>query len=107
MTIAELLKNKYETMLKNMNARTWQNIKARSEYENKHAAEIMYMMIEITEFDIKANGGYNSELYNELRTMHKNKLLASNMHRQEHGHVDKWWLTKKGFKELNKIENLI
>lgn len=107
MTVAKMFEEKYRELLKNMNDRTYENFKARAEYENKHLAELMYMSLEITEHDIKANGGYGGELYTELQTMHKNKLLASNKHRQEHGHIDRYWLTKKGFKALNKSENII
>lgn len=107
MTVANMLKKKYEYMLKNMNRCTWENFKARAEFENKHPAELMYMAIEITENDIKDNGGYSGELYTELKSMHESKLLASNKHRHECGHVDCWWLTKKGFNELNKTENIV
>lgn len=107
MTVANLLKMKYEDMLYSMKRVTWENFKARAEFEKKHPAELMYMALEITEHDIKAHGGYAGELYAELKAMHEAKLLASNKHRQEHGHVDRWWLTKKGFKELNKTANIV
>ena len=102
MTVNEIFKFKYEAMLKTMNSTAWRNFKFRAEYEKKHIAELMYMAIEITEFDIRENGGYKGELYEEIKQMHEAKLLASNKHRNEHGHVDRWWLTPKGFKYINK-----
>ena len=107
MKVAEMFELKYRELVKNMNGVTYRNFKARSEYENKHIAELMYMALEITQHDIKANGGYGGELYTELQAMHKSKLVASNKHRQEHGHIDRYWLTKKGFKALNQTENII
>ncbi len=89
-------------MMKTMNDRTLENFEKRSECERKHMAELVYMALEITEFDIKKNGGYNSDLYKEIEEMHNNKLLASNKHRQYAGHITAYWLTKKGFKALNK-----
>ena len=102
MTVNEIFKFKYEAMLKTMNITTWRNFKFRAKYEKKHIAELMYMSIEITEFDILENGGYKGELYEEIKQMHEANLLASNKHRNEHDHVDRWWLTQKGFKYINK-----
>lgn len=107
MKAAEMFEQKYRELLKNMNGVTYRNFKARAECENKHLAELMYMALEITEHDIKSNGGYGGELYADLQEMHKAKLLASNKHRQEHGHIDRYWLTKKGFKALNQTESII
>lgn len=98
MTVFEMLDIKYREWLKNMNEREWEKLKEEAEYYNKHIAEVMYMHLEITEYDIKKNGGYNGELWKEIKEMHANKLLASNQHRQYHGKVDCYWLTKKGFK---------
>ena len=59
-----------------------------------------YMSLEITVNDIKANGGYTGELWNEIRNAHENKLLASNAHRQDARTVTKYWLTNKGYKAI-------
>lgn len=107
MTVAKMFDQKYRELLKSMNSVTYRNFKARADCEGKHMAELMYMTLEITEQDIKAHGGYGGELYAELNNMHKAKQLASNKHRQEHGHVDRYWLTKKGFKVLNKNGDII
>ena len=100
MTVKQFLENRYCDKMLNMTEREWKRIKEICEYSGKHPAEVVYMAFEITEFDIKANGGYKGELYEDIRRMHENKLLASNKHRQYHGKVDAWWLTKKGFKDL-------
>ena len=64
-------------------------------------AKYLYMGLEITANDIKANGGWNGELYNEIEQMHKEKLLASNAHFQNPRVITKWWLTAKGFRAIN------
>lgn len=107
MTVAAMFEQKYRELVKTMNSTTYRNFKERAEYENKHIAELMYMALEITEHDIKANGGYGGELYAELKAMHSAKQVASNKHRQEHGHIDRYWLTKKGFKAMNQAEHII
>ena len=103
MTVKQFLENKYRENMLNMSKREWERIKENCEYSGKHPAEVIYMSFEITEFDIKANGGYKGELYDDICKMHSAKLLASNKHRQYHGKVDAWWLTKKGLKELDVI----
>lgn len=101
MTVKEIFDTKYRDWLKTINKVSWENCKAYAAVKNIHVAEYMYMCLEITEKDIRENGGYNSDFYNVIREAHKQKLLASNCHRQEYGHIDKWWLTKKGLKALN------
>lgn len=101
MTVKEMLDNKYGEWLKKINKREWENIQFYASAKGMHIAEYMYMCLEITEFDIRANGGYGGELFAEVDGMHKQKMLASNKHRQEHGHVTKYWLTKKGIKQFN------
>jgi hypothetical protein len=56
------------------------------------------MCLEITEHE--CNPRKNREAYIELIQMNKDKLIASNRHRQYHGKVDAFWLTKKGYKAL-------
>lgn len=101
MTVKEILDNKHYEWVKSMSQREWENCKAYAAAKNMLLVEYVYMCLEITENDIKANGGYGSDFYKEIRKMHEKKLLASNCHRQEHGHIDKWWLTKKGLKALD------
>ena len=57
MTIKEIFDTKYREWLKNINKTSWENCKAYASEKNMHIAEYMYMCIEITENDIKENGG--------------------------------------------------
>lgn len=102
MTVKEMFYQKYQEMLKNMNRVSWKNFEEQSKSQNKHMAELMYMALEITADDIRANDGWTGELWQEISEMHKAKLLASNAHRQHSGHVTAYWLTLKGFKSINK-----
>ena len=102
MTIKEMLFNKYAAQLKTMNKVTWDNLMSTSKETGVHPAECMYMGLEITADDIRDNGGWTGELWEEIDRAYKAKLLASNKHRQASGQVTKYWLTKKGFKALNK-----
>lgn len=95
MTVKELFSIKYRYWLKNMTSREWENIKFYAEAKNMSIPDYMLLCLEITEDDIKNYGGYKTDLYAEIKEMHSAKFLASNCHRQEHGHIDKWWLTKK------------
>lgn len=66
-------------------------------------SEYIMTLLEITQNDIKKQpDGYRSKLYQELKMLHEQKILASNQHRQEHGHIDRWWFTTRGIKKLNK-----
>lgn len=98
MTVKEMLNSKYMEWLKKMNATEWENIKN----QPKHPAEYMYRCLEITVNDIRDNGGWNGELWQEIDNMHKAKLLASNKNRQHYGQVTKYWLTDKGWNAINK-----
>ena len=106
MTVFEILKQKYMDRLANMWPNDMKRIEEYSASVNQHPAKTMFMALEITEHDIKRNGGYTGELYAEIREMHQSKLLASNKHRQEYGHVDAYWLTQKGFNYLNKKHSI-
>lgn len=98
MTVKEILNNKYLEDLKHINSTRWNYIKSLPD----HPAKTMYMGLEITVDDIKANGGYNGELWQEIVAMRKDKMIASNDRRQYSGHVTKYWLTEKGWRALNK-----
>jgi DNA-binding PadR family transcriptional regulator len=65
--------------------------------------DYMIMCLEITANE--CNPRNNADIYWELIKLNNDKFIASNRHRQEHGHVDKFWLTKKGLKEFNKVIN--
>ena len=98
MTVFEMMDIKYRETMKTMTRENWKNITSMKE----HPAFTIYMGIEITVDDIRKNGGFNGELFREIDRMHKEKLLASNKHRQAHGEVTKYWLTPKGWKVINK-----
>lgn len=106
MTVYELLNQKYLDWLKRMRKHEWNDIMIRSAEQKVHPAEYMFECLEISVSDIKANGGFNGDLYNEIEAMHSEKLIASNRHRQYSGHVTKYWLTKKGFRYLNKQKGI-
>lgn len=103
MTVKEFLEIKYREKMLTITEREYRRLKEYCQLTKKHPAEVVYMAFEITENDINQNGGWNGELYKDLSQMHQQKLVASNKHRQEHGHIDRYWLTKKGFKHLNVI----
>lgn len=99
MTVKEMIENKYREIMKNMTARDWERIKEKAEYQKMHPAEIIIReCISITEHE--ANPRKNADVYHELIQMNKDKLIASNRHRQYHGKVTAFWLTAKGYKKL-------
>lgn len=101
MTANEMLMKKYREWLQNMTKREWENIKVYAEAKKMSIPDYMMMCIEITERDYKQDAELRADLWN----MHAEKLLASNKHRQEHGHIDRFWLTKKGLNQFNAIYN--
>lgn len=103
MTVYEMFQSKYEQWLKNITKREWENIKVYAESKKMSIPDYMMMCLEITIND--ASPQKNADVYWELIEMHKNKLVASNRHRQAHGQVNAFWLTKKGLKEFNKAIN--
>ena len=97
MTVKEMFENKYREFMQNVTERTWAIIKEKAEYKKCNPAEIIFReYLVITENEV--NPRKNAEVYFELIEMNKNKLIASNRHRQYHGKVDAFWLTKKGYK---------
>ena len=100
MTVKKFFEDKYRNAMLNMDERKWARLKAEAEFYKKNPSEIMYMGFEITAYDIKTNGGYNSEFYLDIKDMHERKLLASNKHRNYSGKVEAYWLTPKGFKAV-------
>ena len=101
MTANEMFLQKYREWLQRMTKREWQNIKVYAEAKKMSIPDYMMMCLEITESDYKKD----TELRDELWKMNAEKLIASNKHRQEHGHINRFWLTKKGLKQFNAIYN--
>ena len=102
MKVIEMLDQKYREKLKTMHGSHWDVIKRDAAARKVHPAEIMYMALEITHNDIKQNGGYTGELWEDIQAMREAKLMASNANRQYSGHVTKYWLTKRGWMAINK-----
>lgn len=103
MTAFEFFKQKYEEWIKKMTKREWERINECAELQKMTIPNYMMMCLAITENE--ANPHKNVDIYWELIQMNKDKLVASNRHRQYHGKVNAFWLTKKGLKEFNKIFN--
>lgn len=99
----EMFKQKYEEWLKQMPERGWKRIKEGAECKNMPIPDYMMMCLTLTTDD--ANPSKNADVYWELIQMNKDKLVASNRHRQYHGKIDAFWLTPKGLKEFNKLYN--
>lgn len=107
MTVREMYYKKYCATLKQINKAKWEMIMRQSDEKRMHPAEIMYLFyIEITVDDIRLNGGYNGELWREIKELHSKKMMASNAHRQYSGHKTAYWLTIKGFNHFNKSHEI-
>lgn len=104
MTAFELFKQKYEETLLSLTKKQWEIIKKSAELEKMSIPDYMISKCIVVTIN-DANPHKNAEAYWELIQMNKDKLVASNRHRQYHGKVDAFWLTKKGFKEFNKQYN--
>lgn len=101
MTVKEFFQNEYKEFMQTVKARTWRNIQETAEYRKCNPSDVIFMdYLTITEQDIKDNGGWGGDFYQEIKWMHEQKWLASNIHRQYHGRVIVYWLTKKGKKQL-------
>ena len=98
MTVKEMFEAKYKEHMATINRREWDKAKLFAEYSHIPVYQHLMMCMEVTEFDLKRWGMYYHGT--ELEQLHKAKCIASNRHRQEHGHVDCYWLTKKGYKQL-------
>lgn len=98
MTVKEMFENKYREKMKTITEREWERAKEYAEYKKMHPAKYFLLCLEITEND--CNPRKNADVYWELIEMNKNKLIASNRHRNYHGKVDAFWLTEKGYKQL-------
>ena len=66
--------------------------------------DYMIMCLEITEND--CNPRKNADTYWELIKLNKDKLIASNRNGfKSPREINRFWLTKKGLKEFNKVIN--
>ena len=103
MTAFEMFQSKYEQWLKTITKREWENVKIYAEAKKMSIPDYMMMCLEITEND--CNPRKNADAYWELIEMNKNKLIASNRHKSDCRNITRFWLTKKGLKEFNKVIN--
>lgn len=104
MTAFEMFQSKYEQWLKTITKKEWENVKYYAEAKKLSIPDYMMMCLEVTIND--CNPTKNADAYWELIQMNNDKLVASNRHRQAHGQVTSFWLTKKGLKEFNKAVNI-
>lgn len=98
MTVKEIFETKYRETMAKLTARQWEQIKETAQAKKLHPAELVIRSLVITEYE--ANPRRNAEVYWELIQMNRDKLVASNRHRQYSGKVDTFWLTHKGYQKL-------
>ncbi len=98
MTVKEIFEKKYREKMATITEREWKYANEDAEFYGMPVAEYIMRNLEIT--GNECNPRKNADAYWELIALNKSKLIASNMHRQEHGHIDRFWLTKKGYKQL-------
>lgn len=98
MTVKEMFEKKYREKMATITEREWAITKASAQYRKMHVAKFIMLGFDISEKDFNDNGIYYYG--GELETLHKLKYIASNRHRQEHGHITYYWLTEKGYKQL-------
>jgi hypothetical protein len=103
MTAFEMFQSKYEQWLKTITKREWENTKIYAEAKKMSIPDYMMMCLEITIND--ANPRKNADVYWELIQMNNDKLVASNRHKSDCRNITRFWLTKKGLKEFNKVIN--
>ena len=93
-----MFETKYRETMATITERQWARVKEDAESVKKHPAEFIIMNLVMSENE--CNPRKNADVYWELIEMNKNKLVASNRHRQYSGKVDAFWLTPKGYKKL-------
>lgn len=98
MTVKEMFENKYREKMKNITEREWKRVQETAAHLNVPVDRVILCGFEITEKEFYNNGIYYQG--GELEALHKLKCIASNRHRQEHGHITVYWLTVKGYKQL-------
>ena len=98
MTVKEMFETKYKEHMATINRREWDGAVRCANRLGMPVYEVIMKSIEVTEFDLAR---WRVCYYGtELEQLHKAKCIASNRHRQEHGHVDRYWLTEKGYKTI-------
>lgn len=100
MALKELLQQKCEAFKSSRNRTWWSNAQYYADAQKMTLDQYCFMSTEITVDDIRKNGGFTGELYQEIKDACESKLIASNASRQHCGQVTKYWLTKKGYKTL-------
>ena len=100
MTVKEMFEKKYREKMATITEREWNTAKENAEFNHMNVAEYIMRSLEITEKE--CNPRVCPDAYKEMIEMNKNKLIASNRHRQYHGKVDVFWLTHKGYVKLFK-----
>lgn len=98
MTVREMFETKYKERMATINRRGWENAKFFADRKHWPVHKVVLLAVEITEADLKKWGV--SYYGSELEDLHKAKGVASNRHKQEHGHLDRYWLTEKGYRLL-------
>lgn len=98
MTVREMFEAKYKECMAIINRREWDRAVRCAALMGMPVYEYMMRSIVVTQFDLAKWGV--SYYGTELEQLHKAKCIGSNRHRQEHGHVDRYWLTQKGYKQL-------
>ena len=98
MKVKEMFEAKYKEYMATINRRAWENAKFYAAQKQMPVYEYIMLSIEITQGDLRK--WHVSYYGSELEELHKAKCIASNRHRQEHGHIDRYWLTQKGYKQL-------
>ena len=98
MTVKEMFEAKYRERMATISRREWDNAVRSANHFGMPVHEVIMKSIEVTEHDLAR---WREFYYgSELEQLHKSKCIASNRHRQERGHVDRYWLTEKGYKQL-------
>ena len=98
MTVKEIFEKKYRERMATITEREWKYAKEDAECRAMPVAEFIMRCLEITEND--CNPRKNAEVYWELIEMNKSKLIASNRHKSDCRTLTRFWLTKKGYKQL-------
>ena len=98
MTVKEMFETKYKERMASIKPREWDGCVRYANHHGMPVYEVIMKSVEVTEFDLARWRVFY--FGSELEQLHKAKCIASNRHRQEHGHVDRYWLTEKGYKQL-------
>ena len=100
MTIKKMFENKYKNYMANITKKAWENHNYYADALGIPVYEHIILCLELTEKELRENGFYYEVTDCELVKLHKTKCLASNRHKSDCRNPAKFWLTKKGYKEL-------